>query len=272
MGGVADIRGARDPLGQPADGQDPAAGGELLEERERGSDLGRRRAAVRARRARMSGDDVPAERVQLELRQCPLDDRRGRLGRTAARELALGRERDPRDARPAEPCRLSDEQQGRVGTVLQVTAKPLAAKVGPTAPAVEVVRRSDPRRSQPVHELPRVHAVTMLMRVRGRVGALVALCFGVSVAPAHAAAPPQGYQPDAAFASSYAARGVTSVAATTQRVSCYAPEVLRLLGLAPGQGFPQGGGTPCSGATTGENIGPYPTQDLKGPAVPVKDH
>ena len=112
----------------------------------------------------------------------------------------------------------------------------------------------------------------MLMRVRGRVGALVALCFGVSVAAAHAAAPPQGYQTDAAFARSYGARGVTSVAATTQRVSCYAPEVLRLLGLAPEQGFPQGGGTPCPVATTGENIGPYPTQDVRGPALLVKDH
>jgi hypothetical protein len=112
----------------------------------------------------------------------------------------------------------------------------------------------------------------MLMGVTGRVGALVALCVGVWTASAHAAAPPQGYQAATAFARSYSARGVTSVTATTQRISCYAPEVLVLTGLAPSQGFPQGGGTPCPGATTGENIGPYATQDVKGPALLVKDH
>ena len=40
-----------------------------------------------------------------------------------------------------------------------------------------------------------------------------------------AAALPQGTQTDAAFAASYAARGVVNVSATTQRVSCYAPEL-----------------------------------------------
>jgi hypothetical protein len=112
----------------------------------------------------------------------------------------------------------------------------------------------------------------MLMAVRGRIAAVVALCLGVSTASAQAAVPPQGYQSDAAFAGSYAARGVSSVAATAERVSCYAPEVVVLLGLAPAQGFPQGGGTPCPGATTGENIGPYPTQDVKAAALLVKDH
>ena len=34
--------------------------------------------------------------------------------------------------------------------------------------------------------------------------------------------------PDAAFAASGAANGVTNVSATTQRVSCYAPEVVYL--------------------------------------------
>ena len=110
------------------------------------------------------------------------------------------------------------------------------------------------------------------MPVRGRVGLLVALCLGVSTASAYAAAPTQGYQSDSAFAGSYAARGVTSAAATAERVSCYAPEVVVLLGLAQEQGFPEGGGTPCPGTTTGENIGPYPTQDSKPPALLVKDH
>jgi hypothetical protein len=112
----------------------------------------------------------------------------------------------------------------------------------------------------------------MLMRVRGRVGALAALCLGVCVPAAHAAAPPQGTQPNSAFARSYVSQHVTSVAATTQRVSCYAPEVLVLTGLAPEQGFPGGGGTACPGATTGEALGPFATQDVKAPPLLVKDH
>jgi hypothetical protein len=114
----------------------------------------------------------------------------------------------------------------------------------------------------------------MLMRVRTCAAALVALCIGVSSSAAHAAATPlpQGTQPNAAFARSYSARHVTAVMATTQRVSCYAPEVPQLLGLAPTDGFPDGGGTACPGATTGEVIGPYTTQDVKPPALLVKDH
>jgi hypothetical protein len=45
-----------------------------------------------------------------------------------------------------------------------------------------------------------------------------------------------------------------------------------LLGLPPGQGFPDGGGTACPGATTGEALGPYPTQDVTPPTLVVKDH
>src|SRR5437016_1276799 len=129
------------------------------------------------------------------------------------------------------------------------------AAAGVFAVAVEVVGRTDSCSGQTLDELLHAHAVTMLMSVRGRIGALVAVCLGVSTASAQAAAPPQGYQTDAAFAGSYAARGVTSALATAQRVSCYAPQVLVFLGLAPEQGFPQGGGTACPGATTGENIG-----------------
>jgi hypothetical protein len=111
----------------------------------------------------------------------------------------------------------------------------------------------------------------MLSRVRGRTAALVAACAGVCV-PAAAAAPPQGIQTDAAFAASYAQRGVSSVAATTQRVSCYTPEVYYQGSLAPAQGYPDGGSTLCNGAaTTGENIGPYPTQDVSNPPLRAKD-
>src|SRR5882672_2804045 len=113
--------------------------------------------------------------------------------------------------------------------------------------------------------------VIMLMRVKGRTAALVAACAGVCV-PAAAAAPPQGIQTDAAFAASYAQRHVTSVAATTQRVSCYTPEVYYQGSLAPAQGYPDGGSTLCSGvATSGEDIGPYATQDVSNPPLRAKD-
>jgi hypothetical protein len=112
----------------------------------------------------------------------------------------------------------------------------------------------------------------MLMRVRGRIAAVAAACAGVCVASAHAAPPPQGFQPDSAFAASYGARGVVSVAATTQRVSCYTPEVLYLGSLAPSQGYPDGGVTPCAGATTtGELTGPFPTQNVSNPPLRAKD-
>ena len=79
-------------------------------------------------------------------------------------------------------------------------------------------------------------------------------------------------QSDAAFAASYAANGVTNVSATTQRVSCYAPEVLYFDRLEPTDGYVDGGMSPCNGAsTTGEDLGPYDTQDVSNPAMLVKD-
>jgi hypothetical protein len=111
----------------------------------------------------------------------------------------------------------------------------------------------------------------MLVPVRGRIAALVAACAGVCVPTAYAASP-QGIQPDAAFAASYAQRGVTAVPATTQRVSCYAPQVLYQASLAPAQGYPDGGSTLCAGSvTTGENVGPFPTQDVSNPPLRAKD-
>jgi hypothetical protein len=79
-------------------------------------------------------------------------------------------------------------------------------------------------------------------------------------------------QTDAAFADSYANKGVTNVSATTQRVSCYAPELVYFDRLSPAQGYPDGGMSPCAGAaTTGEDLGPYATQDVSNPAMLVKD-
>ena len=87
--------------------------------------------------------------------------------------------------------------------------------------------------------------------MRSRVVVLAACLVGCLVGPAGAsAAPPQGYQSDAAFAASAAAKGVVNVSATTQRVSCYAPETLYLDGLLPADGYRDGGGSPCAGAAT----------------------
>src|SRR5438093_8709699 len=100
-------------------------------------------------------------------------------------------------------------------------------------------------------------------------------------ASSFAAAPPQGLQSDADFAASYVANGVTSVSATTQRRSCYRPEVAYFPALSALAGYPGGGGSSCDAALppaapfTGEDTGPYPTQDAAGasnPVMLVKDH
>ena len=158
-----------------------------------------------------------------------------------------------------------------MSSFLEVLAQPAAPFCGSHAVAVEVEGRSDPRRSEARHEPFRIHGVTMLMFVRGRIAAVIAACGGVCVPIAHAA-PPQGFQSDAEFAASYAQRSVTSVPATTERISCYAPEVSYDGSLPPAQGYPDGGSTLCSGAaTSGENAGPYPTQDVANPPLRAKD-
>jgi hypothetical protein len=85
--------------------------------------------------------------------------------------------------------------------------------------------------------------------------------------------PPQDYQSDAKFADSYDANGVQNFSATTQRVSCYTPELEYLDALGPEDGYLDGGMSTCDGAaTTGEDLGPYPTQDVLNSAMLVKDH
>jgi hypothetical protein len=91
---------------------------------------------------------------------------------------------------------------------------------------------------------------------------------------------PQGTQSDKAYAQSAAKNHVTNVDATTQRVSCYRPEVdASAFNDGPNDGY--SGVTPCPGATTGEDTGaagPYPTQAGSNPGYPasgpqlVKDH
>ena len=89
---------------------------------------------------------------------------------------------------------------------------------------------------------------------------------------------PQGSQSDSAYAKSGKYR-VTNVLATTQRTSCYTPEVPFFTSLAPANGYD--GMTNCTGAiaaNTGEDLGPYATQIGSNPGYPaanpmlVKDH
>ena len=87
-----------------------------------------------------------------------------------------------------------------------------------------------------------------------------------------ASGPLQGTQTNSAFASSFADLNVTSVSATTQKTSCYRPEVDYPGALPPDAGYPGGGSTACPGATTGEDEGPYDTQDVVNPSRLVKDH
>src|SRR5438105_430960 len=220
----------------------------------------------------MGRDDVPAERVEGQLGERPPDDRGRRLGRPRAGQLAFRSEWDSRDPGAAKARSFADEHELRLLVRRQVLLQPRTAKRGTFSAPVEIERPADARRGKARHEPFCVHGVTMLMSVRGRVAAIAAACAGVCVAGADAAAPPQGFQPDAAFAASYAQRSVVSVPATTQRVSCYAPEVLYQGSLPPSQGYPDGGATPCvSAATTGELLGPFPTEDAANLPLRVKD-
>jgi len=85
---------------------------------------------------------------------------------------------------------------------------------------------------------------------------------------------PQGTQSNAQYSSSGGT--VTRVSATTQRTSCYTPLVPYAANDGPNDGYT--GETVCAGATTGENLGPYPTQAGANPGYPatspmrVKNH
>jgi hypothetical protein len=84
-------------------------------------------------------------------------------------------------------------------------------------------------------------------------------------------APPQGTQTDAAFADSFRLSHVTNVFATTQKTSCYTPEVPYAGNLGPTNGYT--GETPCNGsANTGEDLGPYRTQNVRNSPLLVNNH
>jgi hypothetical protein len=110
------------------------------------------------------------------------------------------------------------------------------------------------------------------MRAYAGVFAALAAVLVLGPAATGAAGPAQGAQTDAQFAASYAAAHVSSVSATTQKTSCYRPEVFYDGALPADAGYPGGGSTRCPGATTHENEGPYDTQDVVNPSLLVKDH
>jgi hypothetical protein len=123
----------------------------------------------------------------------------------------------------------------------------------------------------------------MFLRVSFTTLAIVAL-IGLGASPAGmavttgSAALPQGVQTNESYAGSFAAKGVTNKFATTQRASCYTPEVPYFTSLGPANAY--SGMTACAAgvANTGENLGPYPTQAGSNQGYPaaspmlVKDH
>jgi hypothetical protein len=87
---------------------------------------------------------------------------------------------------------------------------------------------------------------------------LTSLFTGPPVAASGVGKPPQGTQSNDAYVASFAANKVKNVFATTQATSCYTPEVPYFTSNGPNDGYT--GMTSCSGATTGEDLGPYSTQ------------
>ncbi len=79
---------------------------------------------------------------------------------------------------------------------------------------------------------------------------------------------PQGTQSDGTYARSFATHHVTNVDATTQRTSCYTPEVPYFANDGPAEGY--SGESACNEtSTTGENLGPYPTQATSNSGYPA---
>jgi hypothetical protein len=113
------------------------------------------------------------------------------------------------------------------------------------------------------------------MRAYVGVLAVLAVLFVLGPTATGAAGPPQGTQTNAAFAASYVAANVASTSVTTQKTSCYRPQVFYDGTLPPEAGYPGGGRSPCPGATTGEQTTNFDTQDAAAASNPVslvKDH
>jgi len=102
------------------------------------------------------------------------------------------------------------------------------------------------------------------------IGAPLLAIFALAPGSATAAvAPvPQGVQSDSAYTQSYVNSNVRNVFATTQKTSCYTPEVPVGFSDAGSEGY--SGESPCNGAsTTGEDLGPYATQTGSNPGYPA---
>src|SRR3989454_6471950 len=117
----------------------------------------------------------------------------------------------------------------------------------------------------------------MLRRTSLAICATLAI-IALAAVPASTSSPgignvPQGGQSDSAYATS--GNRVTNVVATTQRTSCYTPEVPFFTTL-PTNGYD--GMTACAAVNTREDLGPYATQAGSNPGYPaagpmlVKDH
>lgn len=131
MGRVSHVLAAQRFVGDPADGDDATFAGELGHEPRARFDLGTGRPAVARLGARMRRDDVPEEDVflELELGEHTLDDRRRRLGGACAGQLALRGEGNARDARTPIARRLSDEEEGRAASLVQIPHEPFAKEL-----------------------------------------------------------------------------------------------------------------------------------------------
>ena len=102
----------------------------------------------------MGRHDVPQEHtlLEIELGERAMDDGRRGLGGADAGELALGRERDPRDPRPPIPGSLADEKDGRFGACFEIRPKPGAEQPCPRPFAVLVEGLADPCPREPLDE------------------------------------------------------------------------------------------------------------------------
>jgi hypothetical protein len=121
-----------------------------------------------------------------------------------------------------------------------------------------------------------LHNSSRLWNTCRRAGLLCSLLLSPAVPVASAFAQavpplPQGTQTDAAFAASFELNRVTNVFATTQKTSCYTPEVPYSGSLSPTDGYT--GEILCNGAAnTGEDLGPYVTQNVLNTPVLVNNH
>ena len=86
-----------------------------------------------------------------------MDDRRARLGRTGAGELALRRKRQSTDSGAPVARRLADEEISRLGALVDVRREARATALGV---GVLVERLADPRLGQRLDEELRLQAVS----------------------------------------------------------------------------------------------------------------